>query len=107
MNNQDIELERAKIDSQIQDLEMAIIVLKRQRNVLTSISQLSTDVLLSVFDYPQPPPHGETEGVLHPFICRYTNVPSELSWTKAVTHVCAEWRNRALSTRRSLDYGPG
>ncbi|TFK72249.1 hypothetical protein BDN72DRAFT_763548, partial [Pluteus cervinus] len=100
MNNEDLELERGKLDAQIQDLEVTIIVLKRQRNALTSISQLSTDVLLSIFEYLQFPPGGETEGVFHPFICRYSNMHSELSWIKAMTHVCAEWRNLALSTRR-------
>ncbi len=48
-----VQLERDRIDARIVDLELELVKLKRRRNALSAVSQLSAEVLLNIFEYIQ------------------------------------------------------
>ncbi|TFK72291.1 hypothetical protein BDN72DRAFT_344083 [Pluteus cervinus] len=71
--------ERAELDKKIQEMEKNLRDLKEQRNVLSPICRLPSDLLLKIFSL-------AGSGY---------NIP-ELSWLRSVTHICSLWRCVAL-----------
>ncbi|TFK66226.1 hypothetical protein BDN72DRAFT_844651 [Pluteus cervinus] len=92
MNATPLERKRGEIDAKIQEHEQALLSLKAQRNQLAPISRLSPDVLLYVFQHVQ---HSSVFSHVRPSRGRARS-PSQLSRTKAITHICSTWRTLAL-----------
>ncbi|TFK72246.1 hypothetical protein BDN72DRAFT_957413 [Pluteus cervinus] len=90
-----LDAEIAVIDARIAELELDRVALKRRKNILAPISQLSHDVLGNIFHEIQSlefdTDNDEEDGAARP-------QSPQLPWIRAVTHVCSRWRELALAT---------
>ncbi|TFK67128.1 hypothetical protein BDN72DRAFT_899227 [Pluteus cervinus] len=78
------DIKRAEIDAKIHSLEEAILALKRERNALSPICQLPYDVF----------------AIISQRVAEDRRSVSDLSWIKALTHVCSHWRTIAITFPR-------
>ncbi|TFK60749.1 hypothetical protein BDN72DRAFT_805468 [Pluteus cervinus] len=96
-----IQQKRARIQAKILKHELAIVELKKQLNASTPINSVPSDVLLCIFQDVQSPSKSARPGEdQHPDYPGMERIQweSQLQWVKALTHVCAGWRELALDT---------
>ncbi|TFK72248.1 hypothetical protein BDN72DRAFT_836430 [Pluteus cervinus] len=93
-----IDMEITEIDARIFELRLARAALRKRRNSLAQVSRLSQDVFRSIFE--------EVRAGIEPDIDQQEIFPfsnprklkSQFPWIRALTHVCSQWRELALST---------
>ncbi|TFK72245.1 hypothetical protein BDN72DRAFT_876563 [Pluteus cervinus] len=99
-----LDTEVVELDARIAELLLARAALMKRRNMLAPVSRLSQDVLQSIFEGVQTAEatlDADYEDLEDGFPVLYTKLKqpeSQLSWVKALTHVCSNWRELALST---------
>ncbi|TFK60742.1 hypothetical protein BDN72DRAFT_850272 [Pluteus cervinus] len=90
---------RAGVEAKILELELALAGLKKQLNTFTPISSVPSDILRRIFQYVQESAGGERDQRSgRPQWMMEINADSQLSWIKALTHVCSGWRELAIDT---------
>ncbi|TFK72247.1 hypothetical protein BDN72DRAFT_342631 [Pluteus cervinus] len=99
-----VELERSRIDAEIDeigariaDLKLARTALKQRRNTLAPISRLPQDVSRTIFKEVQTGIEPAVKEEAFPFSNPKT-LKSQLPWIRALTHVCSRWREFAINT---------
>ncbi|TFK72273.1 hypothetical protein BDN72DRAFT_836447 [Pluteus cervinus] len=107
LSQEEIQQERAEIDTRIRELESSIRDLQRRRNTLSPVFKLSTDVLLCVFEHLQNPFQHDAAGFnlpAYPFVLQSPlsagspGPEMQMDWVRPMTHVCSAWRTLAIET---------
>ncbi|KAA1474087.1 hypothetical protein DENSPDRAFT_803542 [Dentipellis sp. KUC8613] len=93
---QEILQARSAMDAEVEAVNLTLSSLRSRCNLLSSIGQLPTEVLVQIFEVLRlaEPPKRLSIGHYHPASLRSSY--RIIGWFK-VTHVCREWRNTALA----------